>query len=62
MRKVNFAAVVNGKMPHIDAGAWLSRVNYCNRTVHNTNLLDWRPLWRHNTMYIIWGIYAGEEQ
>jgi hypothetical protein len=41
MRKVNFAAIVNGKMPHIDAGACLFHVNYCNNIGQYTILICW---------------------
>ena len=41
MRKVNFAAVVNEKTPHVDARTWFIRVNYCNNSGQNAILICW---------------------
>ena len=43
MRKVNFAAVVNEKTPHVDADIWLSSANYCNNGgLHMHEFAGWR--------------------
>jgi transposase len=41
MRKVNFAANVNEKTPHVDAPTWLLRANLCNNIGLNTLLIYW---------------------
>ena len=41
MRKVNFAASVNEKTPHVDAPTWLLRANLCNNVGLHTLLIYW---------------------
>jgi transposase len=41
MRKANFAATVNETTPHVDASAWLFRVNYCNNVGQYAILIYW---------------------
>ena len=41
MRKVNFAAIVKEKTPHMDAAVWLFRVNFCNNSGSYVLLICW---------------------
>ena len=41
MRKVNFAAIVNEKTPHVDAASWLLRAKYCNNNAPYLLLICW---------------------
>lgn len=41
MRKVNFAASVNEKTPHVDAPTWLRRAKLCNNLGQHALLICW---------------------
>lgn len=57
MRKVNFAAIVNRKTPHMDAAAWLLRANLSNNNGTCLLLICWLSV--HICGIIIW-THCGE--